>query len=115
MSVLVVNRNESRYEPIVFSIKLHNMLIEFSQRNYGIKNWSTFVRKKYACGKTDLTESEVFSKYNYLMTDSKKNIDMIASLLTNNLIAARSIYPVCHCYKNFHFMVSFRTLFRDRL
>lgn len=89
MSVLAINRNESRYEPIKFSIKLHDMLNELAQRNFGIKDLNHFVRMRYAYGKDD---TEDFARYRYLLLNCKTNLDMTATLLTNNLIAANSIY-----------------------
>lgn len=91
MSVLVANRKESKFEAITYSNELHNMLIELMQRNFGVKDLEHFVRLRYAYGK-DRTED--FVKYRYLMQNSKKQINHIASLLTNNLRAANSIYPV---------------------
>lgn len=62
MSVLVINRKESRYEPIMYSVKIHDMLIDLAQRNYGIKDLKNFVRLRYAYGK-DKTEN--FARYEY--------------------------------------------------
>lgn len=90
MSVLVSKRNESRFEAITYSVELHNMLIELMQHSFGIKDLDHFVRIRYAYGK-DPTED--FSKYRYLMQNFKTRIDQIASLLTNNVRAANSIYP----------------------
>lgn len=47
MSVLANNRKESRYEPIMLSVKIHEMLTELAQRNYGIKDLNHFVRMRY--------------------------------------------------------------------
>lgn len=92
MSVLAVDRKESRFEAITFSIELHNMLIELMQRSFGIKDVDQFVRVRYAYGKDD---KEDFTRYRYLMQNAKNRIDQTASLLTNNLRAANSIYPTC--------------------
>lgn len=90
MSVLVADRKESKFEAIVYSEELHDMLIELMQRSFGIKDLDHFVRIRYAYGK-DATED--FARYRYLMQNAKNQIDQIASLLTNNLRAANSIYP----------------------
>ena len=51
MSVLVSDRKESKFEAITFSVELHNMLIEFMQRNFGVKDLDHFVRMRFAYGK----------------------------------------------------------------
>ena len=90
MSVLANNRKESRYEPIMLSVKIHEMLTELAQRNYGIKDLNHFVRMRYAYGK-DKTEN--FELYRYLLQNSKSSIDMTSRLLTKPLVAAQRIYP----------------------
>ena len=84
MSVLVSDRKESKFEAITFSVDLHNMLVELMQRSFGVKDLDSFVRLQYAYGKDD---KEDFSKYRYLMHNSKQRIDRIASLLTSNIIS----------------------------
>jgi dihydroneopterin aldolase len=90
MSVIVADRTKSKLEVIVYSEELHDMLIELLNRNFGIKDLDHFVRVRYAYGKDDV---EDFVKYRYLMNTLKTQIDKTASLLTNNLRAANSIYP----------------------
>lgn len=90
MSVLVSKRKESKFEVIIYSVELHNMLIEFMQRGFGVKNTDDLVRRRYAHGRDN---REDFAKYRYLMQNFKMRIDQTASLLTNNLRAANSIYP----------------------
>lgn len=90
MSVLVINRKESRYEALIYSEKVHDILIDLMQRGFGVKDIEQFVRVKYAYGK-DKTEN--FAKYRYLMQNLKTQIDKIASTMTNNLRAAYSIFP----------------------
>ena len=90
MSVLVSDRTESKFEPITYSTELHNMLREFMQRNFGVKDLEHFVQLRYAYGKDD---TEDFEKYRYLMLTHKKEIDHPATLMTNNVRAANSIYP----------------------
>lgn len=90
MSVLVSDRKESKFEAITYSIELHDMLIDFMQRNFGVKDLDHFVRVRYAYGLDDETEN--FAKYRYLMTNFKNRIEL-ASQLTNNIRAANSTYP----------------------
>lgn len=90
MSVLASNRTESRFEAIVYSTELHDMLRELMQRNFGIKDLKHFARLQYAYGKD---ETENYERYHFLMTSHKKELDHLATLLTNNVRAANSIYP----------------------
>lgn len=90
MSVLVSDRKESKFEAITYSIELHDMLLDFMQRNFGIKDLDHFVRVRYAYGKDEV---EDFSKYRYLMNNFKTRIDQLASQLTSNVRAANSTYP----------------------
>ena len=90
MSVLVSDRKESKFEAITYSIELHDMLLDFMQRNFGIKDLDHFVRVRYAYGKDEV---EDFSKYRYLMNNFKTRIDQLASQLTGNVRAANSTYP----------------------
>ena len=73
MSVLVSDRTESKFEAITYSIELHDMLIDFMQRSFGVKDLDQLVRVRYAHGK-----------------DAKEDL---ASMLTSNVRAANSIYP----------------------
>lgn len=82
MSVLVSDRKESKFEAITFSVELHNMLLDFMQRNFGVKDLEQFVRVQYAYGKEP---TENFSKYRYLMTNFKNRIDQLASQLTSGV------------------------------
>lgn len=90
MSVLVSDRKESKFEAVTYSIELHAMLTELMQRGFGVKDLNNLVRIRYAYGKDD---KEDFAKYRYLMQNSKNRIDQIASLLTNNVRAANTLYP----------------------
>jgi hypothetical protein len=90
MSVLVSDRKESKFEAVTYSIELHGLLIDFMQRNFGVKDLEHLVRIRYAYGKES---SEDFAKYRYLMQNFKNRIDQIASLMTNNIRAANSLYP----------------------
>ena len=70
MSVLASKRKESKFEAITFSIDLHDMLLDFMQRSFGVKDLDHLVRVRYAYGKD---ETEDFAKYRYLMTNFKKS------------------------------------------
>lgn len=60
MSVLVSDRTESKFEAITYSIELHDMLIDFMQRSFGVKDLDQLVRVRYAHGKD---AKEDFSRY----------------------------------------------------
>lgn len=90
MSVLLGDRKESRYEAIIYADELHNMLIDFMQRGFGVKDLDHFVRLRYAYGKD---QKEDFARYHYLMENSKKRVDRMSSTMINNLRAAYSSYP----------------------
>ncbi len=90
MSVLLADRTESKFEVIVFSTEIHDMLIELMQRSFGIKDLDQIVRSRYAHGK-DKTEN--FSKYRFLMSGFKTRIEQYSALLMSNVRAANSIFP----------------------
>ena len=90
MSVLASHRKESKWEPIVYSEKLHDELLDLSQRDFGIKEMTKIVRRRYWQSETF---EEELSRYGYLLYESKKRLNDLASLLTSNLRAANSIYP----------------------
>lgn len=90
MSVLASKRKESKFEAITFSIELHDMLLDFMQRSFGVKDLEHFVRVRFAYGKDEI---EDFAKYRYLMSNFKSRIDQLASQLTSNVRAANSTYP----------------------
>lgn len=102
MSVLVSNRKESKFEVIVFSLELHQMLIEFMQRDFGVRDLDQLVRVRYANGKD---ETENFARYRYFMQRSKDRVDQEAALITSNLRGANSIYPKtlheCECRRDY--------------
>lgn len=91
MSVLVSERKESQFEVIIFADELRNMMIELMQRRFGIKNLEQMVRVQYAYGKL---KTENIEYYQSVLACSKQNIMNIAALLTNNVRAANSLYPV---------------------
>lgn len=72
MSVLAVNRKESRFEAIAFSIDLHDMLIELMQRGFGVRDVDRFVRRRFVRG--TITE-ETYAFYRNQMHSSKMRID----------------------------------------
>lgn len=94
MSVLVIDRKESKLEVIVFPETIHKMLIDLIQRGFGVKDVDEIVRVRYAYGK-DLKED--YSKYRLLMHEFKVRIENLASSLANNVRIANSIYPTSMC------------------
>lgn len=90
MSVLVNDRKESKYQSIVFAIKLQTKLTDFANRDFGVKDLKHLVQLRYAYGKDEM---ENFSKYRYLLQDCKTQLNRTAALLTANLVAAKSVYP----------------------
>lgn len=89
MSVLAAKRRESRFEAIAYSCELHDMLIEFMHRGFGVKDVDQVVRLKYARGHID---NEDFGYFRFLMHNSKMRIDQLCAQLTSNVRAANSIY-----------------------
>ena len=89
MSVLASKRTESKFEAIIHSVELHDMLIELIQRNFGVKDIEKFVRSRFAYS----AETDEYAKYRYLMHNFKNRVDQLASQLTNNVRAANSLYP----------------------
>lgn len=77
MSVLVSDRTESKFEAITYSIELHDMLIDFMQRSFGVKDLDQLVRVRYAHGKD---AKEDFSRYRYLMLNYKNRIDQLYTI-----------------------------------
>ena len=90
MSVLVVDRKESKWEPIVHAEELHDELLDLCNRNFGIKDLAKWLRKHYS---KESSFEEEYEKYSYMLLERKKNIDHISILLTNNLKGANSTYP----------------------
>ena len=94
MSVLVADRTESKFEVLVHSIKIHDMIVDLCQRNFGVKDIDHLVRKKYEYGDASGYDYE---RYFYLLYNYKSRLEMIAATIVNNIRAANSIYP-----KNLH-------------
>lgn len=90
MSVLASKRRESKFEVIVFADELRQMFVEFSLRDFGVKDLEQLVRTRYAQGK-DKTEN--FSKYRDLMRKSKDQVNQQTALITSNVRGANTIYP----------------------
>lgn len=89
MSVLVSKRTESKFEAIIHSVELHDMLIELIQRNFGVKDIEKFVRTRFVYS----VEEDEYAKHRYLMQNFKSRVDQLASQLTSNVRAANSLYP----------------------
>lgn len=89
MSVLVSKRTESKFEAIIHSVELHDMLIDLIQRNFGVRDIEQFVRTSFAYS----VEEDEYAKHRYLMHNFKSRVDQLASQLTSNVRAANSLYP----------------------
>lgn len=89
MSVLVSKRTESKFEAIIHSVELHDMLIDLIQRNFGVRDIEKFVRTRFAYS----VEEDEYAKHRYLMQNFKSRVDQLASQLTSNVRAANSLYP----------------------
>lgn len=89
MSVLVSKRTESKFEAIIHSVELHDMLIDLIQRNFGVRDIEKFVRTRFAYS----VEEDKYAKHRYLMQNFKSRVDQLASQLTSNVRAANSLYP----------------------
>lgn len=74
MSVLASKRKESREEAIAYSLELYDMLIEFMQRSFAVKNQEQFVREQYATGKGLEVD---YQTYAYIMLSTKEQIEKI--------------------------------------
>lgn len=89
MSVLVSKRTESKFEAIIHSVELHDMLIDLIQRNFGVRDIEKFVKTRFAYS----VEEDEYAKHRYLMQNFKSRVDQLASQLTSNVRAANSLYP----------------------
>ena len=89
MSVLVSKRTESKFEAIIHSVELHDMLIDLIQMNFGVRDIEKFVRTRFAYS----VEEDEYAKHRYLMHNFKSRVDQLASQLTSNVRAANSLYP----------------------
>ena len=89
MSVLVSKRTESKFEAIIHSVELHDMLIDLIQRNFGVRDIEKFVRTRFAYS----VEEDEYAKHRYLMHNFKSRVDQLASQLTSNVRTANSLYP----------------------
>ena len=89
MSVLVSKRTESKFEAIIHSVELHDMLIDLIQRNFGVRDIEKFVRTRFAYS----VEEDEYAKHRYLMQNFKSRVDQLASQLTSNVRVANSLYP----------------------
>lgn len=76
MSVLVSDRTESKFEAITYSIELHDMLIDFMQRSFGVKDLDQLVRVRYAHGKT-VTPS---TKEQTVLPDSEEGYNYLSQV-----------------------------------
>lgn len=91
MSVLVCRRKESRLEVIVFAEKLRSELIDLTHRTFGIKNLEHLLRPEKARGQLKKKDIDFYCSVLQL---SKESVLRAATMLTDNVSAANSIYPI---------------------
>lgn len=90
MSVLVSRRRESKLEVLIHAVRLQQEFTKLLQRNFGIRDINTIVRRKYAFGKE---KTENCEKYICLMVKYKDQVNRVVTELNVNLRSANSIYP----------------------
>lgn len=83
--VLARKRNLSKLEVIVFASQLHDMMLEFMQRSFGIRNLNNVLRNSQRCLN--------FVEMDYVLQQYKHDINEELSFLETNLRAANTIYP----------------------
>lgn len=91
MSVLASEQKEAKTEPITYSIGLRETLTELANRDFGVRDLDQLVRIRFANG---IDKYEDFGRYRGLMREERDKIKDLCYLLTNNLRAANSIYPM---------------------
>ncbi|MCC8049695.1 MAG: hypothetical protein LIP10_03415 [Clostridiales bacterium] len=89
MSVLASKRSESRFTVINDATDIYNMLADFSQRSFGVKDYAKMARK---IGDNRNTEEENIAKFYVFMNGATTRIEHFSADLTNNLRAA---YAIC--------------------
>ena len=90
MSVHVVDRKPSKRQAIVSAYELWDMMREFMQRNFGIKDLRSFANNKFIVSRS---ETDDYHRFIYLLHTHKIEIDKNCSLIVSYLTAADSIYP----------------------
>lgn len=90
MSVLRSKRRESSIAAVAYAVDVQKILLEFAQRNFGVKDVDHVVRMKYAFSRET---KEDFYKYWYIMHAHKTEINKNTILLTNYVYAAKEAYP----------------------
>lgn len=89
MSVYKSKRNESKFEPLSYSLELYVIFQDLVARNLGIKDLDTLIKRKYQYGKA---VKEDFPYYRNEMYKFKKRIKNGMLKLTDDLRAANTIY-----------------------
>ena len=63
MSVLVSDRTESKFEAITYSIELHDMLIDFMQRSFGVKDLDQLLKELQRIVEIFEVDVNLYSRY----------------------------------------------------
>lgn len=85
MSVLVVDRGQSRLEVVTLAEDIHEMLVDFMQHGFGVKDYDKYVRAKYKANKCD---KEIYWQGLYLIRSHKEDIQMLSLKLCDCVRAA---------------------------
>lgn len=84
-SVYVSIRKESKWEPIIYSETVKNVLFDLTQRTFGIKDIRRSFESNTWCNDFDIYVSVLF--------DCKRKINDRASSLMDNVYSANAIFP----------------------
>ena len=84
-SVYVSRRKESKWEPIIYSETVKNVLFDLTQRTFGIKDIRRSFESNTWCNDFDVYVSVLF--------DCKRKINDRASSLMDNVYSANAIFP----------------------
>lgn len=92
MSVLVADRKQSRLEVDIFSQAIRKDLLNFMERNFGIKQdrLKRAVEIAYARGSVATDDSFVFQAK---LNTHKAKLNELSLMLISNIRAANAIYP----------------------
>ena len=82
MSVLVCDREESRFEPVMFAADLRETMRGFLKRNFGIKKKAFLV----------LMQNDPDGTYRIYLKNHKQNIDELTARVSAYVRAANTIY-----------------------
>lgn len=90
MSVLVVNRTESKFEVLINADRIHDLLLDLIRVDFGVKDLKSFVRRRYG-SEDGLCK---FVEFNQFMNTMKNKVNATALKLSDNITSANTIHPV---------------------